>query len=183
MNTPSTPKAVIDAPSPAETKRFPVFDATRWTHAKFAFGSPDHSKEPAFTFKMKTEGAGAEDPRNSVIPGNEATAGRIFSWPKQGDEDSRPERNPQPLKLARVEREFGADITGRIIRGDREPGFVKPFGSGLGSENQNPSLTDENSQSGGDGPASNGGKENDKPPEPGRDGDSGKGSPGNEEGD
>ncbi|KAI8682609.1 hypothetical protein NCS56_00384100 [Fusarium sp. Ph1] len=101
-DTPETSKAVKGMLSPpAETKPSTVFDATRWTHTKFAFGSSGGSREPPFTFKMKTEGS-AEDPRNSSIPRNQAGDARLFEWPKGDDEDGPAlSENPRPVKLVK----------------------------------------------------------------------------------
>ncbi|RSL45692.1 hypothetical protein CEP54_014173 [Fusarium duplospermum] len=100
-DTPETPKAVKGMPSPpSETKTFAVFDATRWTHAKFAFGSPESSKEPPFTFKMKTEGS-ADDPRISSIPGSQAKdpSARLFKLLEPDDDGPALSENPRPSKL------------------------------------------------------------------------------------
>lgn len=85
---------------PAETKPSAVFDATRWTHIRFAFGSSGDSNEPPFTFKMKTEGS-AEDPRNSSMPRNQSKGARLFNWPKvdPGDDGPALSENPRPVKL------------------------------------------------------------------------------------
>ncbi|RSM01762.1 hypothetical protein CEP52_008367 [Fusarium oligoseptatum] len=45
-DTPKTPKSMPSPPT--ETKPFAVFDPARWTHARFAFGSPGSSKRTSF---------------------------------------------------------------------------------------------------------------------------------------
>ncbi|KAI8681221.1 hypothetical protein NCS55_00372600 [Fusarium keratoplasticum] len=120
---------------PAETKPPTVFDATQWAHTKFAFGSSGDSKEPPFTFKMRTEGS-AEDPRNSSIPRTQAKDARLFDWPKGDDED------------------------GHAREG--EPEFLKTPESNTGS---NPGPGNEDSQSGGgDDPTLSSSKGTDKTP-------------------
>ncbi|RMJ15352.1 hypothetical protein CDV36_004989 [Fusarium kuroshium] len=105
-DTPKTPKGMPSPPT--ETKPFAVFDPARWTHARFAFGSPGSSKEPPFTFKMQTEGS-ADDPRISSIPRSQAKdpSTKLFKLPQGDVNDDGPARseNPRPSKL--IEGELG----------------------------------------------------------------------------
>ncbi|KAJ4253588.1 hypothetical protein NW757_005540 [Fusarium falciforme] len=127
----------------------------------FAFGSSGDSKEPPFTFKMKTEGS-AEDPRNSSIPRTQAKDARLFDWPKGDDEDGHTlSENPRPVKLIKGSGSLARTGGGTII-GEGEPEFLKASKSNTGS---NPGLGNEDSQSGGgDDPTLSSSKGTDKTP-------------------
>ncbi|KAJ4326145.1 hypothetical protein N0V84_003195 [Fusarium piperis] len=169
----STFKAVKGILSPpAETNPSAVFDAAQWTDTKFAFGTSAHVMGARFTFQMKTEG-GAEDPRNSSMPENQAKATRIFTWPRnqtnaerlfewleEHDDEPIPDENPLPLKLVKGGREFGASVERHTAKGDAEPQFLKTPESDTGS-NSGPGNNDSQS-GGGDGPALSSSKGNDK---------------------
>ncbi|RTE83124.1 hypothetical protein BHE90_002379 [Fusarium euwallaceae] len=100
-DTPKTPKSMPSPPT--ETKPFAVFDPARWTHARFAFGSPGSSKEPPFTFKMKTEGS-ADDPRISSIPRSQAKdpSTKLFKLPQGDVNDDGPAREPKLLEASEL---------------------------------------------------------------------------------